>query len=76
MTLEALDYVHIQYVPSILMLQWLIARAPHLRAQLIRGGVLKRAFRRLESVEAKKIASGERAIQYGALSLVVGILFS
>lgn len=75
-TLEALDFVHASYLPSIMMLQWLLARAPHLRAALLRGGILRRAFCRLERTEAKKgLGKGEKAIQYGALSLVIGILF-
>eukprot|EP00904_Undaria_pinnatifida_P011104 jgi/Undpi1/7123/HiC_scaffold_22.g09597.m1 len=76
MTLSALDTVHIRYVPSVLMLQWLLARAPHLRALLLKGGVLRRAFRRLEKAEAKGYGPGEKAMQYGALSLVIGISFS
>lgn len=77
MTLEALDTVHIRYVPSVLMLQWLLARAPHLRALLLKGGILRRVFRRLEKAEATKgFGAGEKAMQYGALSLVIGISFS
>lgn len=79
MTLAALDTVHIRYVPSVLMLQWLLARAPHLRALLLKGGVLRRAFRRLEKAEeaTKGFGSpGDKAMQYGALSLVIGISFS
>lgn len=76
LTLEALDHVHSAYVAPVLMLQWLLARAPHLRALLLRGGVLRRAFRRLEKSEAKGFGRRERAMQYGALSLVIGIMFS
>lgn len=80
MTLAALDTVHIRYVPSVLMLQWLLARAPHLRALLLKGGVLRRTFRRLEKAEATNGkgfgSAAERAMQYGTLSLVIGILFS
>lgn len=73
MSLEALDSVHITRVPSLLMLQWLFARAPHLRALLMRGGVLRRALRRLESAEADL---GNRSMQHAALSLFVGVMFS
>lgn len=77
MTLAALDTVHIRYVPSVLMLQWLLARAPHLRALLLKGGVLRRAFRRLEKAEKTGFGSAaEKAMQYGTLSLVIGISFS
>lgn len=75
MTLEALDGAHAEHVPSILLLQWLLARAPHLRASLLQGGVLRRTFRRLRVMEAGGRGTGERAVQYAALSLVVGSLF-
>ncbi|CAM9558187.1 unnamed protein product [Ascophyllum nodosum] len=77
MSLEALDSVHVSRVPSILMLQWLLARASHLRSLLLRGGVLRRAFRRLESAEVGPgFGPRQRAMQHSALSLVVGVLFS
>lgn len=76
MSLEVLDTVHADHVPSILMLQWLLSRAPHLRSLLLRGGVVGRAFRRLERAEAKGFAAGERAMQYAALFLVVGLLLA
>lgn len=75
-TLEALDSAHAEHVPAILLLQWLLARAPHLRATLLRGGILRRTFRRLRGMEATGRGGGERAAQYAALSLVVGALFS
>lgn len=74
MSLEALDTVHAGNVPSIMMLQWLLGRAPHLRSRLLRGGVVKRALRRLERAEAKGFGPGERAMQYAGLFLVVGLL--
>ena len=74
MSLEALDTVHADNVPSIMMLQWLLGRAPHLRSLLLRGGVVKRALRRLERAEAKGFGPGERAMQYAGLFLVVGLL--
>eukprot|EP00903_Cladosiphon_okamuranus_P015048 g13921.t1 len=76
MTLVALDTVHANHVPSILMLQWLLGRAPHLRSLLLGGGVIRRAFRRLEGAEAKGFGPGERALQYAALFLVVGLLIA
>lgn len=75
MSLEALDHANADDVPSILMLQWLLGRTPHLRSALLRGGVVGRAFRRLERAEAKGFGSGERAMQYAALFLVMGLLF-
>ena len=71
-----MDVVHIEHVPSILMLQWLLGRAPHLRSLLLNGGVVRRAFLRLERAEAKGFGAGERAMQYAGLFLVVGLLFS
>lgn len=76
MTLVALDMVHADHVPSILMLQWLLGRAPYLRSLLLRGGVVRRAFRRLERAQAKGFGPGERAMQYAALFLVAGLLIA
>ncbi|CAM9514127.1 unnamed protein product [Ectocarpus fasciculatus] len=75
MSLEALDHVHTAHVPSILMLQWLLGRAPHLRSLLLQGGVVRRAFSRLERAEAKGFGPGERAMQYAALFLATGLMF-
>ncbi len=76
MTLQAVDVVHVEQVPSILLLQWLLGRAPHLRSLLLRGGAIRRAFLRLERAEAKGFGAGERAMQYAALFLFMGLLFS
>lgn len=76
MTLEALDTVHTDHLPSILMLQWLLSRGPHLRSQLLRGGIVGRAFGRLDRAKAKGFGAGERAMQYAALFLVVGMLLA
>ncbi|CAM9182207.1 unnamed protein product [Ectocarpus sp. 8 AP-2014] len=75
MSLEALDHAHTAHVPSILMLQWLLGRAPHLRSLLLQGRVVRRAFRRLERAEAKGFRPGERAMQYAALFLATGLMF-
>ncbi|CAN0087515.1 unnamed protein product [Ectocarpus sp. 13 AM-2016] len=75
MSLEALDHAHTAHVPSILMLQWLLGRAPHLRSLLLQGGVVRRAFHRLERAEAKGFGPGERAMQYATLFLVTGLMF-
>lgn len=75
-SLNALDDVHTEHVPPVLMLQWLLSRAPHLRSLLLKGGVICRAFRRLERAEAKGFGSGERAMQYAALFLATGLMFA
>lgn len=75
-SLHALDNVHAEHVPSILMLQWLLGRAPHLRSLLLKRGVLDQAFRRLDRAEAKGFGPGERAMQYAALFLAMGLLFA
>lgn len=80
MSLEALENVQVTQVSAVLLLQWLLARSPHLRALLLRRGVLAKTFDRMRKIEAKNSGdvwdTRERAIQYGALALVVGTLFS
>lgn len=75
MTLAALDDAKAEQLPAILLLQWLFSRAPHLRALLLKGGILRRSFRRLRGMKAKRWEAGERAVQYAAISLIIGALF-
>lgn len=81
-TLEALEHIHVSRVPAVLMLQWFLARAPHLKALLLREGVLAKMFARMSRIEAQNgegesgVMNGKRSIQYSALALVIGALFS
>ncbi|CAM9209177.1 unnamed protein product [Chrysoparadoxa australica] len=72
----ALEELHAEYVPSLLLLMWLFARSPSNKAVLLREGVLKKAFRRLKGVKARGSEDkASRAMQFGALTLLSGTLW-
>jgi hypothetical protein len=70
--LQALRDLHADRVPAVLMLLWLLCySAPANRALLLKEGGLGTALRRLRAA-----SDSNRALQYSALALLVGTMWS